>query len=160
MVEGEFYIHTMNTYKSTSSIFINISLGNKKSRPIQFEAKTNGESTFSTSDEKLIEAIEKHPWFNKLFIKTVSEADKNAENVLDSGSAEDSQVADENAENVTDSGKTEGNTEDEPLKFTSLNDLKDYLLLKYPDELTVTKLNSKPKILAFINKKQLNIVFE
>lgn len=55
------------TYKANTNISINVVLPSKKNLHISFNPLSNGSSTFTTDNEELQNAIEKHYNFGKLF---------------------------------------------------------------------------------------------
>jgi hypothetical protein len=57
----------VKTYKSNSSISINVVLSNKKNLHVSFIPSSSGISTFTTGDENIQKAIENHSSFRKLF---------------------------------------------------------------------------------------------
>lgn len=69
---------SIKTYKANTNVSINIVLQSKKNLHITFTALSNGSSTFSTGDEEIQKAIERHYNFGKLFrlIGTQSKASK------------------------------------------------------------------------------------
>lgn len=69
---------TTKTYRSPSNIAINIMLSNGNNMLISFNSKTIGGSIFTTSNEEVQQAIERHYNYNKLFFleRTVITEDK------------------------------------------------------------------------------------
>ena len=57
----------IKTYKANTNVSINVVLANKKNMHISFAPLSNGNSTFTTDNEELIAAIERHYNFGKLF---------------------------------------------------------------------------------------------
>lgn len=72
---------TTKTYRSPSSIAINVVLANGSNLLISFSSKTIGGSVFTTSSEEIQQAIEKHYNYNRLFFleRTVTTEEKNTE---------------------------------------------------------------------------------
>lgn len=58
---------TTKTYKSPSNIAINVVLSNGSNLLVSFSSKTIGGSIFTTSNEEVQQAIERHYNYNKLF---------------------------------------------------------------------------------------------
>lgn len=54
-------------YKAKTNVSINVVLSNKKNLHISFNPLSNGSSTFSTDNEDVMNAIERHYNFGKLF---------------------------------------------------------------------------------------------
>lgn len=69
---------TTKTYKSPSNIAINVVLSNGSNLLVSFSSKTIGGSIFTTSNEEVQQAIERHYNYNKLFFleRTVITEDK------------------------------------------------------------------------------------
>lgn len=59
----------MATYKSKTTLSINIVLSSGKSKHISFTPITDGGSVYYTDSEEDIAALEKHPKYGKLFSK-------------------------------------------------------------------------------------------
>lgn len=57
----------IKTYKANTNVSINVALPNKKNLHISFVALSNGSSTFTTDNEEVMNAIECHYNFGKLF---------------------------------------------------------------------------------------------
>lgn len=55
------------TYKANTNVSINVVLKSKKNLHISFVPLSNGSSTFTTDNEEIINAIESHYNFGKLF---------------------------------------------------------------------------------------------
>lgn len=55
------------TYKAHTLLSITVNLGNGYYRHISFDSNSNGTSTYSTNDEDIQKAMEKHPKFGKYF---------------------------------------------------------------------------------------------
>lgn len=55
------------TYIAKSLISLNLRMGKNASRHISFESKSNGSAIFVTDNEKLQNALERHPGFGRLF---------------------------------------------------------------------------------------------
>lgn len=73
-------------YKANTNISINVVLKSKKNLHISFTPLSNGSSTFTTDNEDIMTAIEKHYKFGTLFrlLKTIEE-DAHAEQVPTQG---------------------------------------------------------------------------
>lgn len=69
---------TTKTYRSPSNIAINVVLSNGSNFLVSFNSKTIGGSVFTTSNEDVQNAIERHYNYNKLFFleRTVTTEDK------------------------------------------------------------------------------------
>ena len=57
----------IKTYKANTNVSINVVLSNKKNLHISFSPLSNGTSTFTTDNEEVMNAIERHYNFGKLF---------------------------------------------------------------------------------------------
>ena len=57
----------IKTYKANTNVSINVVLSNKKNLHISFSPLSNGTSTFTTDNEEVMNAIERHSNFGKLF---------------------------------------------------------------------------------------------
>ena len=57
----------IKTYKANTNVSINVVLAHKKNLRISFTPLSNGSSTFTTDDEVVMDAIEHHYNFGKLF---------------------------------------------------------------------------------------------
>ena len=55
------------TYKAHTLLSITVNLSNGYYRHISFDSNSNGTSTYSTNDEDIQKAMEKHPKFGKYF---------------------------------------------------------------------------------------------
>ncbi len=114
-------------YRANTGIAINVVLGSGKSTHVSFTSLSNGTSVFSTSDEDMQKAIEKHYKFGSLFrlIDTIDESVK-------------AEPAEEESEN-------EGESEMTTIKVSDLASAKDYLAEKFG--ISRTALKSKTSIL-------------
>lgn len=57
----------IKTYKANTNVSINVVLPSKKNLHISFVSLSNGSSTFTTDNEEIMNAIERHYNFGKLF---------------------------------------------------------------------------------------------
>ena len=57
----------IKTYKANTNVSINVVLPSKKNLHISFTPLSNGSSLFTTDNEDIMRAIEKHYNFGKLF---------------------------------------------------------------------------------------------
>lgn len=57
----------IKTYKANTNVSINVVLASKKNLHISFTPLSNGSSTFTTDNEEVMNAIERHYNFGKLF---------------------------------------------------------------------------------------------
>ena len=57
----------IKTYKANTNVSINVVLASKKNLHITFTPLSNGSSTFTTDNEEIMNAIERHYNFGKLF---------------------------------------------------------------------------------------------
>ena len=57
----------IKTYKANTNVSINVVLPSKKNLHISFTPLSNGSSTFTTDNEEIMNAIERHYNFGKLF---------------------------------------------------------------------------------------------
>ena len=57
----------IKTYKANTNVSINVVLASKKNLHITFSPLSNGNSTFTTDNEEIMNAIERHYNFGKLF---------------------------------------------------------------------------------------------
>ncbi|MDY5632540.1 MAG: hypothetical protein SPF56_08645 [Bacteroidaceae bacterium] len=57
----------IKTYKANTNVSINVVLANKKNLRISFVPLSNGSSVFTTDNEEVMEAIERHYKFGTLF---------------------------------------------------------------------------------------------
>ena len=133
----------IKTYKANTNVSINVVLPNKKNLHISFTPLSDGSSTFTTGNEDIMNAIESHYNFGKLFRlhSQQSESKKKATKVVEkpvkdeeqTDKAEDNAVVvDENTEANENNDETPAEeAENEPaLKKVKVSDLaaaKDYL---------------------------------
>ena len=136
----------IKTYKANTNVSINVVLPSKKNLHISFVPLSNGNSTFTTDNEEIMNAIESHYNFGKLFRlhSTQGESKKKAAKVVEkpvkdeeqTDKSEDNAVAvdgnDENAEanENNDETSTEEADNEPALKKVKVSDLaaaKDYL---------------------------------
>lgn len=136
----------IKTYKANTNVSINVVLPSKKNLHISFVPLSNGNSTFTTDNEEIMNAIENHYNFGKLFRlhSTQGESKKKAAKVVEkpvkdeeqTDKAEDNAVVvdgnDENADaNENNDETSTEEAENEPtLKKVKVSDLaaaKDYL---------------------------------
>lgn len=136
----------IKTYKANTNVSINVVLPSKKNLHISFVPLSNGNSTFTTDNEEIMNAIESHYNFGKLFRlhSAQGESKKKAAKVVEkpvkdeeqTDKSEDNAVAvdgnDENAEanENNDETSTEEADNDPALKKVKVSDLaaaKDYL---------------------------------
>ena len=130
----------IKTYKANTNVSINVVLASKKNLHISFAPLSNGSSTFTTDNEDVMDAIERHYNFGKLF-RLHSVSGENSENEAKkvTKTKADESASGENSENEaqdTDAiGQESGEAKDAPeeeasLKKVKVSDLasaKDYL---------------------------------
>nr|DAW84258.1 MAG TPA: hypothetical protein [Caudoviricetes sp.] len=124
-------------YKANTNVCINVVLTSKKNLHISFIPLSNGGSTFTTDNEEIMNAIESHYNFGKLFRlhSTQDESKKKVTNVVKLPEKKEKQKTDENPIQTENNGQNdETSTEEtktEPtLKRVNVSDLasaKDYL---------------------------------
>lgn len=127
----------IKTYKANTNVSINVVLTSKKNLHISFIPLSNGGSTFTTDNEEIMNAIESHYNFGKLFRlhSTQDESKKKVTNVVKLPENKEKQKNDENPiqreNNVQNDETSTEETETEPtLKRVNVSDLasaKDYL---------------------------------
>lgn len=128
-------------YKANTHISLNVVLSTKKNMHITFTPLSNGSSLFTTDNEEIIDAIEHHYKFGKMF---------RLDGVEDSGEALES-----GEQRVESEEASEGET----LKQVSVSDLaaaKDYLADKCGVSRTV--LRSKNAIIEQAKAHQIEFV--
>lgn len=77
-------------YKAKTNVSINVVLSNKKNLHILFNPLSNGSSTFSTDNEDVMNAIERHYNFGKLFrLDSVVDDTKPSEEVVEKAEIKD-----------------------------------------------------------------------
>lgn len=77
-------------YKAKTNVSINVVLSNKKNLHISFNPLSNGSSTFSTDNEDVMNAIERHYNFGKLFrLDSVVDDTKPSEEVAEKAEIKD-----------------------------------------------------------------------
>lgn len=77
-------------YKAKTNVSINVVLSNKKNLHISFNPLSNGSSTFSTDNEDVMNAIERHYNFGKLFrLDSVVDDTKPSEEVMEKAEIKD-----------------------------------------------------------------------
>ena len=77
-------------YKAKTNVSINVVLSNKKNLHISFNPLSNGSSTFSTDNEDVMNAIERHYNFGKLFrLDSVVDDAKPSEEVMEKAEVKD-----------------------------------------------------------------------
>lgn len=77
-------------YKAKTNVSINVVLSNKKNLHISFNPLSNGSSTFSTDNEDVMNAIERHYNFGKLFrLDSVVDDTKPSEEVVEKAEVKD-----------------------------------------------------------------------
>lgn len=77
-------------YKAKTNVSINVVLSNKKNLHISFNPLSNGSSTFSTDNEDVMNAIERHYNFGKLFrLDSVVDDTKPSEEVVEQAEIKD-----------------------------------------------------------------------
>lgn len=81
----------IKTYKANTNVSINVVLASKKNLHISFTPLSNGSSTFTTDNEEVMNAIERHYNFGKLFRlhSTQGESKKKAAKVVENPVKED-----------------------------------------------------------------------
>mgnify|MGYP003445285978 CR=1 FL=1 len=68
-------------YKAYKCIHMNVRLRSGKYLHVSFSSHSNGSSTYSTDNKDVIEALENHVWYNKLFMLDAIIEDKVEEKV-------------------------------------------------------------------------------
>ena len=129
----------IKTYKANTNVSINVVLASKKNLHITFSPLSNGNSTFTTDNEEIMNAIERHYNFGKLF-RLHSTQDESTKAVELPGNKEEHTdktvpgIVDDNDENTgkgENDNKTNEGAENKPtLKKVAVSDLadaKDYL---------------------------------
>lgn len=155
----------IKTYKANTNVSINVVLPSKKNLHISFTPLSNGSSTFTTDNEEIQNAIERHYNFGKLFrlIRTQGEATKKTAKVVEMPTVKAEETGSNgNEPKVTPEAENEGeaktdapetttvdeNPETETgLKKVTVSDLaaaKDYLADKF--DISRTVLRSKKAI--------------
>ena len=124
-------------YKANTNVSINVVLTSKKNLHISFIPLSNGGSTFTTDNEEIMNAIESHYNFGKLFRlhSTQDESKKKVTNVVKLPEKKEKQKTDENPIQTENNGQndetsTEETETDPTLKRVNVSDLasaKDYL---------------------------------
>lgn len=126
----------IKTYKANTNVSINVVLPSKKNLHISFVPLSNGNSTFTTDNEEIMNAIESHYNFGKLFRlhSTQGESKKKAAKVAEKPVKDEEQTdkAEDNAVVVgcNDETSTEEADNEPALKKVKVSDLaaaKDYL---------------------------------
>lgn len=81
----------IKTYKANTNVSINVVLASKKNLHISFTPLSNGSSTFTTDDEEVMNSIERHYNFGKLFRlhSTQDESKKKTAKVVENPVKED-----------------------------------------------------------------------
>ena len=135
----------IKTYKANTNVSINVVLPSKKNLHISFVPLSNGSSTFTTDNEEIMNAIECHYNFGKLFrLHSVQgESKKKATKAVEMPAKKEEKAEDKPADNTS----TEGADTDTELKQVTLSDLaaaKDYLADKFG--ISRTTLRSKKAI--------------
>lgn len=90
----------IKTYKANTNVSINVVLASKKNLHISFTPLSNGSSTFTTDNEEVMNAIERHYNFGKLFRlhSTQGESKKKAAKVVENPVKEDNPTPAETTE--------------------------------------------------------------
>ena len=93
----------IKTYKANTNVSINVVLPSKKNLHISFIPLSNGSSTFTTDNEEIMNAIECHYNFGKLFrLHSVQgESKKNAAKVVETPAKKEEKAEDKPADNPT-----------------------------------------------------------
>ncbi len=93
----------IKTYKANTNVSINVVLPSKKNLHISFIPLSNGSSTFTTDNEEIMNAIECHYNFGKLFrLHSVQgESKKNAAKVVETPAKNEEKAEDKPADNPT-----------------------------------------------------------
>ena len=156
----------IKTYKANTNVSINVVLPSKKNLHISFVPLSNGSSTFTTDNEEIMNAIECHYNFGKLFrLHSVQgESKKKATKAVEMPAKKEEKAEDKPADNPNptptpaedatvidneqdDNASTEGADTDTELKQVTVSDLaaaKDYLADKFG--ISRTTLRSKKAI--------------
>lgn len=93
----------IKTYKANTNVSINVVLPSKKNLHISFIPLSNGSSTFTTDNEEIMNAIECHYNFGKLFrLHSVQgESKKNAAKVVETPAKKEEKAEEKPADNPT-----------------------------------------------------------
>lgn len=93
----------IKTYKSNTNVSINVVLPNKKNLHIAFTPLSDGSSTYTTNNEVIMNAIESHYNFGKLFrLHSVQgESKKNAAKVVETPAKKEEKAEDKPTDNPT-----------------------------------------------------------
>ena len=93
----------IKTYKANTNVSINVVLPSKKNLHISFIPLSNGSSTFTTDNEEIMNAIECHYNFGKLFrLHSVQgESKKNAAKAVETPAKKEEKAEDKPADNPT-----------------------------------------------------------
>lgn len=164
----------IKTYKANTNVSINVVLPSKKNLHISFVPLSNGSSTFRTDNEEIMNAIESHYNFGKLFrlhsvqdeskkkatkvVETPAKKEEKAEEkpadnptpgedttVTDKGDNENGEDNEQNCEAPTEDAETETDTTLKQVTISDLAAAKDYLADKFG--ISRTTLRSKKAII-------------
>lgn len=93
----------IKTYKANTNVSINVVLPSKKNLHISFIPLSNGSSTFTTDNEEIMNAIECHYNFGKLFrLHSVQgESKKKASKVVETPAKQEEKAEEKPADNPT-----------------------------------------------------------
>lgn len=151
----------IKTYKANTNVSINVVLSSKKNLHISFTPLSNGSSTFTTDDEEIMNSIERHYNFGKLFRlhSTQDESKKKTAKVVETPVKEDNPIPAETTTKEPETTETHESADNEAedteapdndisaLTQVTVSDLasaKDYLADKF--DISRTSLRSKKTI--------------
>lgn len=151
----------IKTYKANTNVSINVVLASKKNLHISFTPLSNGSSTFTTDDEEIMNSIERHYNFGKLFRlhSTQDESKKKTAKVVETPVKEDNPIPAETTTKEPETTETHESADNEAedteapdndisaLTQVTVSDLasaKDYLADKF--DISRTSLRSKKAI--------------
>lgn len=151
----------IKTYKANTNVSINVVLASKKNLHISFTPLSNGSSTFTTDDEEIMNSIERHYNFGKLFRlhSTQDESKKKTAKVVETPVKEDNPIPAETTTKEPETTETHESADNEAedteapdndisaLTQVTVSDLasaKDYLADKF--DISRTSLRSKKTI--------------
>ena len=140
----------IKTYKANTNISISVVLQSKKSLHISFTPLSNGSSTFTTDNEEVINAIERHYNFGKLFrlLSVHDESKKKDEEESSDNTSPAEGITINDNEAKEDDEQNDGSPTNNELKKITISDLaaaKDYLADNFG--ISRTTLRSKKTII-------------
>lgn len=115
----------IKTYKSNTNVSINVVLPNKKNLHIAFTPLSDGSSTYTTNNEVIMNAIESHYNFGKLFRLYCTKEDTIKETVEGINGSTESTI--KNEEKTDTKGSEESGTTLKKVNVSDLSAAKEYL---------------------------------